>query len=178
MTCIVGVAHEGEVYIGGDALGSTHYIKSVRNDVKVFRNGPFVMGFTSSYRMGQLLRYSFKPPTVGDDIDQYMVVDFIDAVRQCLKEGGWQQTDNGQDVGGSFLVGYQDRLFAVHSDYQVAVASCGYDSVGSGEAFAKGALFATVGGDPKERIRTAIKAASFHSPGVGGPVNILKTKRK
>jgi ATP-dependent protease HslVU (ClpYQ) peptidase subunit len=178
MTCIVGIRHEGEVFIGGDALGSTHYRKAVRSDGKIFRNGPFVMGFTSSYRMGQLLRYAFKPPVIGDDIDQYMVVDFVDAVRKCLREGGWQQTDDGQDVGGSFLVGYQDRLFAIHSDYQVASNDCGYDAVGSGEAFAMGSLFSTEGLDPKARIRTAIKAATFSSPSVGGPVTILKTKGK
>lgn len=175
MTCIVGIQHRGEVYIGGDTLGSTHYNKVVRSDVKVFRNGPFVIGFTSSYRMGQLLRYAFVPPPVGEDLDRYMVVDFINAVRTCFKEGGWLETNDGIERGGTFLVGYKDRLFAIEGDYQVGINAVGYAACGCGEDFALGSLHSTMG-DPKTRIRKAIRAAEFNSPGVGGPVTILKTK--
>ena len=63
----------------------------VRADEKVFRNGDFLMGFTTSFRMGQLLRYKLNPPRrhPDDRVAKYMVVDFIDAVRECLKAGGW-----------------------------------------------------------------------------------------
>ena len=60
MTCIVGLVHEGVVYIGGDSAGVGGMSLTVRADEKVFQNGEFLMGFTTSFRMGQLLRYSLK----------------------------------------------------------------------------------------------------------------------
>ena len=50
------------MYIGGDRAGVAGLSLTVRADEKVFQNGEFLMGFTTSFRMGQLLRYSLKPP--------------------------------------------------------------------------------------------------------------------
>ena len=89
MTCIVGLVHEGVVYIGGDSAGVARLSLTVRADEKVFRNSDFLMGFTTSFRMGQLLRYSLKPPRrhPADDINQYMVVG--QRVLNYGRFGGW-----------------------------------------------------------------------------------------
>ncbi|XVV11230.1 hypothetical protein ACQP2X_41330 [Actinoplanes sp. CA-131856] len=58
MTCIVGITDGTTVTIGGDSAGSDGWHVAVRSDSKVFQVGPYLMGFTTSYRMGQLLRYS------------------------------------------------------------------------------------------------------------------------
>ena len=123
MTCIVGLVHEGVVYIGGDSAGVGGMSLTVRADEKVFQNGDFLMGFTTSFRMGQLLRYSLKPPRThpDDDIHQYMVVDFVNAVRGCLKAGGYASKEHEVESGGTFLVGYAGHLFTVDSDYQVGI---------------------------------------------------------
>ena len=39
MTCIVGVAKNGKVYIGADSLGSNGFTKEIRKECKVFKNG-------------------------------------------------------------------------------------------------------------------------------------------
>ena len=82
MTCIVGLLHDNSVYIGGDSAGVADYSLTVRADEKVFVNDGFIMGFTKSFRMGQLLRYCFKPPPYhpDSDLDEYMVKDFVNAV--------------------------------------------------------------------------------------------------
>ena len=41
--------------------------KTVEKDEKVFQNGDFLISFTSSFRMGQLLRYAFEPPEYRAD---------------------------------------------------------------------------------------------------------------
>lgn len=177
MTCIVGVEHNGAVYIGGDSAGVAGYSITVRSDQKVFRNGPFIMGFTSSFRMGQLLRYSFQAPKLpARDVDRFMVTEFIDSIRNCLKDGGYMQSERGQEVGGTFLVGAAGKLYSVYSDFQVGRASDGYDSVGCGQDIALGSLHSSVGNPPAERVRTALKAASHHSAGVTGPFTVLKSK--
>lgn len=51
MTAIVGLVEKGNVYIGGDSAGVAGLSISIRGDEKVFKVGPFIMGFTSSFRM-------------------------------------------------------------------------------------------------------------------------------
>lgn len=177
MTCIVGIAKDGKVFIGGDSAGVAGLDITVREDRKVFKNQSFIMGFTSSFRMGQLLRYSFTPPVrhPDEDIMQYMVTKFINAVRDCLKTGGYASKDSEVENGGVFLVGYEGRLFYIDSDYQVGESACGYEAVGCGDAYAKGALFASSELSPDERLKTALKAASMHSAGVCGPFHFEST---
>jgi hypothetical protein len=55
MTCIVGIVENGKVYMGGDAAGVNGYSVRVRKDPKLFKVGEFLFGYTSSFRMGQLL---------------------------------------------------------------------------------------------------------------------------
>ncbi len=75
MTCIVGIETDKGVVIGGDSAGVSGLGLTVRADEKVFARGPFVMGFTSSFRMGQLLRYGALDPDLRkayDDPDRFM----------------------------------------------------------------------------------------------------------
>jgi ATP-dependent protease HslVU (ClpYQ) peptidase subunit len=172
MTCIVGLVHDGKVYMGGDSAGVAGYDLTVRADEKVFTNGEFIMGFTSSFRMGQLLRYKFKPPyhMPGVPTDEYMVTSFVDEVRKCLREGGYARNNNGEESGGTFLVGYKGELFVIHDDYQVAKVVDGFAAVGCGYQVARGALFATSPGLlPEDRVKKALEAAERFSAGVRGP---------
>jgi hypothetical protein len=87
MTCIAGIAQGGKVYIGGDSAGVAGNSQlDVRTDRKVFLSGDFVMGFTTSFRMGQLIQYAFTPPKRHPDKDvmAYMVTEFVDGLRACL----------------------------------------------------------------------------------------------
>lgn len=178
MTCIAALAHKGKVYMGGDSAGVGGLALTVRADEKVFRCGKFLMGFTTSFRMGQLLRYSLTVPEQesGQDTYAYMVTTFIDAVRNCLKKGGYAKTDNDEESGGTFLVGYKGRLFKVESDYQVGETVDGFDAAGCGASIACGAIYATKGQEPNRRIKTALEAAERLSAGVRRPFTILKLK--
>lgn len=175
MTCVVGVEHDGRVWLGADSAGVSGWSLTVRADEKVFRTGPFVMGFTSSFRMGQLLRYSFNPPKQAKSQDDYefMCTAFVDEVRRCLKDGGYMTTTNGNEAGGTFLVGYKGSLYAVHDDFQVARAACGFDAVGCGGELALGALHATAKTKPRPRLTAALRAAEAFSAGVSGPFEFV-----
>ena len=175
MTAIVGLAHNGRVYLGGDSAGTSGWDLTVRSDPKVFRNGPYAIGFTSSFRMGQLLRHAFQPPMPGADLDRFMTTTFIDAIRDCLKAGGWASKTSDQEQGGEFLVGVCGRLFKICSDYQVAEAADGYDAAGCGDQAARGALFATadIQLKPRRRLEIALAAAEHFSGGVRGPFRIV-----
>lgn len=178
MTCIVGLVDGQTVHIGGDSAGVGGYSLTVRADRKVFRNGDFVMGFTTSFRMGQLLQHAFMPPKrhPDTDVDKFMVTTFIDAVRDCLKTGGYAERHNEAERGGVFLVGYAGRLFRIDNDYQVGEAVDGFDAVGCGEQIAQGSLYSTASMKPRERLKLALEAAERFSAGVRGPFHMEKTQ--
>lgn len=177
MTCIVGVVEGNEVWIGGDSAGVGGYSLTVRADEKVFVNGPMVFGFTTSFRMGQLLRYALTVPDHDPrvEVERYMATTFVNAVRECLKTNGWASVKDGSEIGGHFLVGYRGILFSIQSDYQVGRAADGYDATGCAEDVARGALFATPELPAETRVRLALEAAERCSAGVRGPFLIRHT---
>lgn len=178
MTCIVGLVSDNSVYIGGDSAGINGHSLTVRADEKVFVNNGFVFGFTSSFRMGQILRFGFSPPKRHYDIDlyEYMVTEFVDAVRRRFHDAGFLRIDNSVEEGGTFLVGHEGRLFEINDDFQVGEALSGYNAVGCGHEIALGALYAiqkTGGiGDPEQAVLYALEASESHSAGVRRPFAI------
>lgn len=173
MTAIAGFCENGKVFIGGDSAGVAGWALTIRSDPKVFKNDGFIFGFTSSFRMGQLLRYSFAPPSSDStsDLMAYMCSTFIDAVRNCLKAGGFATKEKEVESAGTFLVGHRGRLFCIDGDYQVQESSDGYDACGCARDIVLGAFHATrdlkMAGIP--RIKLALSAAEHHSAGVRGP---------
>lgn len=177
MTAIVGLVHDGRVLIGADSAASGGWTIGVRRDAKVFRSGRYVLGFTTSFRMGQILRWSFDPPQPpgNGQLERFMCTTWIDAVREALKAGGWAKKDSEQESGGNFLVGVAGRLFEVYADYQVGEAVAEYAAAGSGEQVALGALAATADLrlPPKRRVGLALSAAERHIATVRGPFHLV-----
>jgi len=171
MTCIVGLKHKGGIYIGGDSACAENSFLYARKDTKVFKVGEFIYGYTSSFRMGQLLRYKFKPPQreLAQDVFEYMTTDFIDALRECFNKAGYAEVKNGMESGGDFLVGYQNRLFEIRSDYQAGESILDYHSCGCGREVALGAMYASEGLNPEARIQKALEAAERFNPYVRSP---------
>jgi hypothetical protein len=177
VTVIVGLVHNGVVYLGGDSAGISGWDLTVRADPKVFTVGPYAIGYTTSFRMGQLLRYAFDPPKPDTvKLDRFMVTTFVDAARAALKAGGWAKKDNEQEEGGNWLVGVAGRLFEVCGDYQVAESANGYAAIGCGWQVACGALHATPTVAPRRRLQLALEAAQHHSAGVRGPFAYVRSR--
>ena len=181
MTCIVGIVDKKNknVVLGGDSAGSAGSYLTIRKDSKVFKTGDFIFGCTSSFRMIQLLRFSFKPPRVYDkDIYEYMCTDFINEIRECFKNGGYlQKYSDGDDKGGTFLVGYKDRLFKIENDFQVGESLDGVDACGCGMDSALGVLHYVKDGElsADEKALAALEISRYTSTGVEPPFNLVRT---
>lgn len=178
MTCIVGLESEGRVWLGGDraAVDQSHYLSHCEQP-KVFRRAGMVFGYTTSFRMGQLLQYRLEAPEIGEaqPIDEYMATAFIDAVRACLKDGGYTKIDNSRETIGTFLVGVRGHLYVVDSDYNARRDNGGFNAVGSGTSVALGSMHSTakLRMNPRERIAMALDAASTFVTTVRGPFDII-----
>lgn len=180
MTCIVGLVHEAEVWLGGDSAGVAGYQIEVRAEPKVFRNGPFLVGFAGSFRMGQLLRYKFKPPKKPAKLDdlEYMATTFVDTARACFREGGFQRVDQAVERGGFFLVGFRGNLYRIDSDYQVGLPYDKLSAIGCGDDIALGAMHALTNEKPEQRLRRALEISAHLSAGVRAPFTIIRETAK
>ncbi|MDR6218231.1 hypothetical protein [Deinococcus soli (ex Cha et al. 2016)] len=175
MTVCVGLIHQGAVYLGADSMGSNTISCEIREDRKVFARGDFILAGAGSFRMIQLLRYKFTPPARDPerDVMEYLVTDFIDALRNAYKAAGFSEAHHGvESQNGLFLVGHVGRLFAIPNDFQVAELTIAFNAIGSGGRVAMGALHALqphvdrLG--PAHVIHTAIEAAATYTVSVGG----------
>ena len=180
MTAIAGLVDKDTVWIGGDSAGVAGLSLGVRRDPKVFVLDDFVLGYTSSFRMGQVLRYYFTPPLPdeGQEPHEYMVLKFIPEARQLLKTHGFLQTKDGREEIGTFLVGWRGRLFSVEDDLQVGELLESYTACGCGHDLVLGSLHTTeqlTGLTAKDRLDMALDAAEAFSAGVRRPFTILRT---
>jgi hypothetical protein len=176
MTCIVGLVDGGRVYLGADSAGVAGWQLQIRKDTKIFVNDGYAMGFTTSFRMGQLLAYSFTPPVAPKTpsaLLRFMSTEFVNAARTCLKDGGYAMKENEAEKAGEFLVGVSGRLFFFDRDYQVGEIADNFWAIGCGGDVALGALHATCGLRPKERVMKALKISEKCNAGVRGPFHIV-----
>lgn len=178
MTCVVAIEHEGKVWMGGDSAATREDDIVCRSNEKVFINGEFIIGYSGSFRIGQLLQYALKPPkqNLFKQTDmEYMVIDFVDALRKMLKEkGALMEEKEGDAHDSEFIVGYQGKIYVIESDFNVSRPLYNYAACGVGMDYALGAMFVM----PEElhvvsKIEKALLASSEFCTAVRKPFNIL-----
>lgn len=173
MTCIIGIALKGKVVIGGDSAGVSGSSLELRKDPKVFKVGECIIGFTTSFRMGQLLRFGFTLPKQKEKQDdfEYICTDFIDDVRARLKFGGYSKKKDEVEFGGTFIVGYRGMIYKVSDDFQAGIPLSNFTACGCGEEIAFGAVAALIdsGMTLKEITLKALGIVERYSAGVRSP---------
>lgn len=181
MTCIVGIKTPTGVLIGGDTQGSSGWDKRQRIDEKVFLLSRSVgVGFTTSYRMGQILRFHLELADISawEDEFAWAVKHFVPAARSAFKEHGYQRVEHSREEAGTFLLAVRGRLFKICDDMQVAESASTFDATGCGENYALGALSVLPETDaPKTRATSALVTAARWSSGVGGQFTLVETKK-
>jgi ATP-dependent protease HslVU (ClpYQ) peptidase subunit len=183
MTCIVGYIDKEYIYMGADSLGSSTYSKSIREDNKLFKKGNMIIGFTTSYRMGQLLRWKLEipkhPPKMNTE--EYMCTLFIDAVIKCFQDNKYILVDKAKIEGGTFLVGYRNKLIKIYDNFQVAIHKNKFNGCGCGDEVASGAMESLLKYDknikPERLLLIALETAESQCTGVQRPFKIIKIKR-
>lgn len=182
MTAIAAIAYEGVVYMGADSasVADRHYL-TISQQPKVFNNGPLIIGYTSSFRMGHALQHRLVVPNTlpesynVEDLDRWMAIDFTDAIRNLMADIGYKDTNNGRETGGVFLCGVKGKLYYFDEDFH-ANRKAMYSACGSGESACLGALYAlsNIKMSPKDKIYTALEAAQSCIATVRSPFNVLE----
>lgn len=180
MTCIVAFTDSKTVTLGADSCSTNGWSSQIRKDKKLFKcfNGTGVIGFTSSWRMGQLLRFEIDKnlfPAENEDIEQFLICKFIPHLREIARKNGALSTEKGVEELGQFIVGVRGMIFVIEPDFSVSQIACNYAAVGCGQQVAEGSMYATSRSaiSAKKQINIALHAAAAHSVGVKPPFHVL-----
>jgi hypothetical protein len=188
MTAIAAIALRGRVWIGGDsaAVEQSHYLDLAATP-KVFTlgEGRMVLGYTSSFRMGHALQHRLTlPPALpgaGDVelLDRWMAVEFMDAVRQVMRDVGYMKREYDREQGGQFLVGVRGHIYQCDDDFHARRQHLPYAACGAGISACLGAMWMVMqdqdrllGQPPESILRDVLAAAEACVVTVRGPFHV------
>lgn len=180
MTAILGLVHDGKVYIGGDSANSNHIVNIIdRKKVFVQRPSNLLIGITGSTRYAQIVEHHINiDPCLALNFHSYLVTMFIPALREALKTHGFTKTESGQESAdyGAMLVGHKHYLVRIESDFSVQPYVRGFDAIGSANSLAIGAMAALSPRlAPEKRITRALEISAEFDPYVRPPFVIRNT---
>lgn len=177
MTCIVAVALDGKVWMGGDSLALSGCDVAERQG-KVFIWGNLIIGISGSVRVSQLVEYGLPThESIGSQDREepdlvYLVNKFIPAIRDILKQGGYTKIESGvESIQDIILIGMNGNIYKMYSDFAVCKPDGKFAAIGSGEAFALGALAVEqiTSGNVEEKIWKALEVSAKFNVGIGPP---------
>lgn len=205
MTCIVAYKDNEKLYMGADGIAantadygiytvkypkvfkrSVQFVDERKNEGR-YTNCDMLIGYTTSFRMGQILAYHLKiPDFVRDtykDTMEYMVKSFIPALMDCFDRHYYGKKEDAEKMnGGTFLIGFNGNIFCIESNFAVLQSTDHFMACGCGKDHALGALYAleltNTDYDPENIVTEAILAASRFSGFVNDNVTILSTEIK
>lgn len=182
MTCCVALRDpiSNRICVGADCVGTAGLRSERRADPKIFRVPPYVVAFTSSYRMGQLIAVSSlpAPPTEDDDAAawRFAVSVLVPEFRRLFADGGFRRKDSEQESGGTFLLCWGSHMFSVGDDFQVAQSLSPFTAIGCAMDVALGSLYSTCSNpSASARVITALSAAAEFSAAVRPPFRLMWT---
>ena len=173
MTCIVGIAKNGIVYMGGDRGASDGSSILPLCRPKIVKINNYLVGYAGSQGIGQLA-HMIDLPTIPNNknVTKTLRTTFIKSLKNAVEEFG--NASVNEDNSTDWLVGIHGRLFEITSeDWQVSEFE--ETSIGSGNYIALGSLHTSRSWkDQEKRIRYSLQAAVDISPSCLGPLDIYK----
>lgn len=165
MTCIVGIAHEGIVYIGGERSISDGESILSSPVSKVAVRDEWVYGYSGTIGIGQLLSIISLPRAEGADF-KTIKTKIVPALSVAIDNYAREAAENDTQ----WLIGVRGRLYEVSaSDWGVVEVQ--YTAIGAGSQIALGSLYTSIGKSPLDRIELSLEAAITLSPTCQGPID-------
>ena len=191
MSLVICIKDKDRFIFGADKQASTANNKN-HDAIKIWElpdlNGA-LMGAVGQCRASQIIQYSdlidWNAILRIDGIDtEFVIREIVPKIVLKLREngiwcGGVSDSDPEKSVDiflpNSFLFAIGAKAFLIWNDLSVVEIEDTY-AIGSGSDVANGALFATKGKDPFERIVTCIHAAAESTLYVDHHIDFLATK--
>lgn len=194
MTTIIAVQGDGFSAVCVDSrisdIDDSGYISQVftlkEGNCKVAINGKYLLGAAGDMRAINILHHVFQPPTPpfnlrGKKLDEFITAKFIPALRECFEQQGYASPDSNEakthiaEQDSTILVSIHGSIYVIDGDYSWASDASGIYALGSGSAYAFGALSVLTGKKKmsilhaKQMAIKAISTAAKFDPHTGFP---------
>jgi hypothetical protein len=182
VTLVVGVANADGVTMGVDSAAMSGWEQIPQRNRKLVGvvsedRVKMLIGFTTSYRMGNLLAL-WTPPAVGtEDPWTWAVMHAVPSLRTLFSEGGYLKVRDSREEAGTFLIGMVGArggvLLEIDDDFQVGECP-GTGAVGAGrpQALPLLDLLTGMGFTPSAVVRRTLSLAAKYNRGVVPPFRV------
>jgi len=195
MTTIVAVQGKNFAVVGVDSRISTmdeggfvFQTSTMRTGTgKIRQVGRYLLGAAGDVRAINLLHHAFTPPVPpkqgGGILDRFMTVKFVPALRELFDDHGFSrpQTDGSSshvaEQTSTILAVVNATVYVINSDYSWVSEDSGCYALGTGAAYALGAMAALKSRQvsvtvEKQKVLKALRASSFFDPHTGPPFSL------
>ena len=178
MTCVVGYIDDCKqvAWLGAESSATDDETTYDYSGKKIFYVGDFLVGFSGSFRAGQIVRHEVQLPPITSqlELEKYLQTVFSKEIKKTLKK---HFTPKKIDTF-NLLIAYEDKLFTLENDFTI-LPFAPYMAIGTGTPYALGALKALMDYkiSTRTRITKAIEAAIHHCPSCRGAIYVEKWKQ-
>ena len=193
MTTIIGIQGDGYCLIAGDTRiasvdsnGVAYQINTLKTETsKIAVNGKYLIN---------LLTHTLTPPVCppnlkGKKLDEFITNKLIPAIKEMFEKNGYTVNEpntntNKAEHDSELLVAINQTLYLIDGDYSWFTDQTGIYALGTGAAYALGALHnMPTPKNPAQAKKHALKAlatASKYDPNTGNPyhTHIQQTQQK
>jgi ATP-dependent protease HslVU (ClpYQ) peptidase subunit len=140
MTTVIGYQGQGFVWLAADSQitdGDKRVLSP--STPKIIKLKKYLLAVSGDCRPGDVLTYNWTPPAYdGTDPVRFMGKKIIPSIIAAFKAQGFDYTKEG--VSYSYLLAFDANLFEIGDDLSISQSSDGLYGIGSGSAYALGAL--------------------------------------
>jgi hypothetical protein len=166
MTTIIGIEsdHAATIMADNRVTDDSGKIYGHPDVVKVTKTGQYLIAGSGEVLPCDIAQHSWKPPRVTvlaqKNLYKFMVSKVMPSLRKCLKDNGYNFDGEGEDRF-QFLIAVCGQIFEVDDDLGLTKTANGIYSIGSGSAYALGALAA--GATMKQAMEISSELTAFTS---------------
>lgn len=155
------------------------------NTTKVAENGKYLLGAAGDMRAINILHHAFLPPvvppgTTGKKLDNFITTKYVPALRECFEKQGYASPDNDSAThiaqhSSTVLTVVSGAIYVIDGDYSWTSDINGFYALGTGSAYALGALQVLCSSknmtiaQAKRNALKAIAVATKYDPYTGSP---------
>ena len=167
MTTIIAIRDSKGFTFAADAqVTDTERPYQHKSMKKIVEVNEYVMAGAGNSRCCDVILYGWEPPKYdGSEPYMFMVSKFVAAMRKQHEDAGITLKEEEDFV---FLVGFKDRVFHVAGNYAVLETSTGLYGIGTGAAYALGAIAHGA------TLQEAMKVAKKFDINTGGKIQIVE----
>jgi hypothetical protein len=165
MTTIIGLQYDNECFLVADSqtTDDSGYLYVHPDLEKISERGLFLIAGSGEVLACDIAQHIWEPPVPTKEdkknLYHFMIVKAMPSLRKCLQSNGFNLDEPKTEQRFQFLMAVCGEIFDIDDELSVTRNSSGVYGVGSGAAYAIGAIYA--GADAYQAMEIVSKLSAF-----------------